>query len=65
MESKQEGQRERETENAKQTPPCQRAEPRAGPELTNCEIMTRAKTKSQMLKLLSHPGTPGTCILKA
>ena len=33
-------------------------EPDAGLELINCEIMTRAQTKSQTLNLLSHPGTP-------
>ena len=27
-------------------------------DVTNCEIMTRAKIRSWMLNLLSHPGTP-------
>ena len=34
------------------------AEPDVGLEPTNCEIMTRAKIKSQMLDRLSHPGVP-------
>ena len=32
-------------------------EPDAGLELMNCEIMTWAETKSQMLNQLSHAGT--------
>ena len=31
---------------------------------TNCEIMTRAETKSQMLNRLSHPGAPAPFPLK-
>ena len=34
------------------------AEPDAGLELTNREIMTRAEIKSQTLNQLSHPGAP-------
>ena len=34
-------------------------EPKAGLELTNCDIMTWAETKSQTLNQLSHPGGPG------
>ena len=34
------------------------AEPDVGLELTNCEIVTRAETRSQTLKRLSHPGAP-------
>ena len=33
-------------------------EPDAGLELTNCETMTWAETKSQTFNQLSHPGTP-------
>ena len=36
-----------------------RAEPDLGLELTNCEIMTLAEIKSQMLNGLNHPGAPG------
>ena len=35
-----------------------REEPNAGLELTNREIMTCAKIKSQRLNRLSHPGAP-------
>ena len=31
-------------------------EPNVGPDPMNCEIMTGAKTMSQMLNQLSHPG---------
>ena len=34
------------------------AEPNMRLNPTNCEIMTLAKIKSQMLNLLSHPGAP-------
>ena len=34
------------------------AEPHAGLDPTNCEIMTRAETKSRVLHRLSHPGAP-------
>ena len=37
--------------------------PDAGLKLMNCEIMTRAKIKSQILNLLSHPGAPRTPLL--
>ena len=33
-----------------------KTEPDTGLELTNCEIMTWAKIKSQMLNRLRHPG---------
>ena len=46
--------RERETENPQVGSAL--AEPDAGLDLTNCEIMTWAETKSQMLNQLSHPG---------
>ena len=35
-----------------------RAEPDAGLEPTNCEIMTWAEIRSQLLNQLSHPGAP-------
>ena len=44
-------------ENPKQAPHVS-AEPSLGPELTNCEIMTRAEIKSRTLKRLNHPGAP-------
>ena len=37
-------------------------EPDAG--LTNCEIMTWVKVRSQTLNHLSHPGTPGNLFPK-
>ena len=36
------------------------AEPEAGLDLINYEIMTRAETKSKMFNRLSHPGAPST-----
>ena len=48
--------REREIENPKQVLHCQ-CRVCCG-ELTNCEIMTWAETKSWMLNWLSHPGSP-------
>ena len=38
--------------------PTVSTEPDVGLDLTNCEIMTRAEIKSQMLNRLSHPDTP-------
>ena len=53
--------------NPKQAPHCQQAvqfQHRAGCGVQiNCEIMTWAKIKSQMLNWLSHPGTPMKTIL--
>ena len=53
-----EGQRERGRERIPGRLCAVSAEPNAGLELMNCEIMTWAETKSQMLNRLSHPGTP-------
>ena len=40
------------------------AEPDVGLKLMNCEIMTLAKIKNQMLNRLSHPGTPKMTYIK-
>ena len=53
-----EGQRERGRERIPRRVHTVSAEPDAGPNLRNSEIMTRAEIKSQMLNLLSHPGAP-------
>ena len=44
---------------------CQavRAEPAAGLDLTNCEIMTWAEMKSRTLNQMSHPGTPWASLI--
>ena len=39
-------------------------EPNVGTELTNREIMTRAKIKSRTLNCLSHPGAPEVSIIR-
>ena len=51
-----EGQRERKRENPKQVPHCQRTAQRRA--WSHYETTTWAKTKSQILNWLSHPGTP-------
>ena len=52
------GQRERERPRIASRLPAVSTEPVVGLELANCEIMTRANTKSQTLNPLSHPGAP-------
>ena len=56
-----ERQREREGERESQAKNLftQSTEPDVVLEPMNCEIMTRAEVKSQMLNRLSHPGAPG------
>ena len=49
---------EREGERIPSRPRSVSREPNAGLKLTNCEIMTWAEIKSQMLNWLSHPGAP-------
>ena len=49
---------QRESERESQAASALSTEPNVGLEPTNCEIMTRAKTKSRMLNCLSHPGAP-------
>ena len=49
--------RQREREISKQAPTA-RVEPDMGLDLTNCEIMTWAESKSHMLNRLSHQGAP-------
>ena len=55
-EYKQEGQRGRERESQADSPLS--VEPNQGLAPTACEIMTWAKTKSQMLNQLSHSSVP-------
>ena len=59
QEGQREGERERERERERISSSLSTvsAEPNAGLELTNLEIMTLAEIKSQMLNPLSHPGT--------
>ena len=56
-----EREREREREGRERIPTrfhAVRTEPKVGLKIMNCEIMTLAEIKSQMLNQLNHPGTP-------
>ena len=53
-----EGERERERERAPSRFHAASRQPNSGLPLANCEIMTGAKIKTQMLNRLSHPGAP-------
>ena len=57
-----ERERERDAERGRERIPSRlctvSTQPEGGLELTDCEIMTRAKIKSWTLNRLSHPGAP-------
>ena len=53
---------EREEDRKSQAGPKLSAQSDTGLKLTNREIMTGAKTNSQMLNQLSHPGAPSTIL---
>ena len=56
--------RERGSERIQSRLPAVSSEPDIGLDLTKSEIKTWAKTKSQVLNRLSHPGTPVWCPYK-
>ena len=59
-----EGQREKEREKISSRLRAVSTVHRVGLKPTNCEIMTWAKTKSQLLNWLNHPGAPHLRFLK-